>query len=228
MPNIEAPTTPEQLPPLLGFGGLFESGKDSAADHLVDTYGFAKVNMSTPIDACLIALNPIVIAEAVKYGFFRRLWRSLLGKQPEIRIERYRDVRERLGFTDAKKLKEFRSLLQRMGVEVGREIIDEDIWVDIAERSIQELRRAGTAVCISGIRFVSELDLVTKLGGTLVWVDRPGHVGQIAGGTSAHSSEHGLTADGFDVVLLNDSSLEGLHAKTDLLLIGLHSGLAAR
>jgi hypothetical protein len=206
------------LPQLLGFGGLLESGKDAIADYLVADHGFTKVNMSDPIDRCLYAVNPIVRVGIYEHGYFGNLWRALLGKKREVAVTRYREFRDSLGFTEAKKIPEIRALLQRLGVEMGRDIIDPNIWVNIARRTITEHREAGTPVVISGIRFESEQDLVKELGGDLVWVNRPGHVSAASASTGGHSSE--VKFDGFaqDIVVENDGTLADLDVKAEGLL----------
>ena len=210
---------------LFGFGGLLESGKDTIADHLVDKYGFAKVNMSDPIDMALRILNPIVLVSIIRRSWLHRLWDALCGHEPQLLIQRYDDVRTELGFTKAKTILEFRALMQRFGVEVGRQLIDNNIWVNIAERTIREHLAAGRGVCVSGVRFTDEQKLISRLDGTLVWVDRPGHLTP-ASANARHSSEVTLGADGFDVTILNDSSIAALQSRAERELLKL-TGRAA-
>jgi hypothetical protein len=207
-------TTPNApLPQLLGFGGLLESGKDAIADYLVSKHDFVKVNMSDPIDRCLYAVDPIVRIGIYEHGYFGNLWRAVLGRKREVAVVRYRELRDTLGFTEAKKIPEVRALLQRIGKEMGRDIIDVNIWTNIARRTVEEHRAAGTPVVISGIRFVEEQDMVKDLGGTLVWVNRPGHVSTASATTGGHSTE--VKFDGFDqdIIVENDGTLADLDVK---------------
>lgn len=203
--NVTPPTSPP-LPLLIGFGGLFESGKDTSADYLVAAHGFVKINMSDPIDAALYALNPIV-----------RVNTAIL---LEVKVERYQDIRDEIGYTEAKKIPEVRALLQRLGVKVGRKIIDQAVWVKIASRNIQKLREAGTPVCVSGIRFPDEQELIHRLGGTLVWVERPGHA-RTNTSINQDATETGVTEASFDQTLINDNTIEALHRQTDRLVAAL-------
>lgn len=202
-------------PQLLGFGGLLESGKDAVSDHLVVHNGFTKVNMSNPIDLCALAINAIVFAEAKQYGFLVRVWRALWNTEPEIIYTRYRELHDRLGFTEAKKIPEVRALLQRIGKDMGRDIIDVNIWVKLARRTISELLEDGHPVCISGIRFVEEQIMVKELGGQLIWVDRPGHKSAAVATTAAHATEVQFADFDQDLVLVNDGTLAELHAKAE-------------
>ena len=205
------PETQSKLPMLLGLGGLFESGKDTAADHLVETRGFAKVGMSEPIDAALYALNPIVRASA----------------GPPAGVERYRGIRDAVGYTEAKRIPEVRALLQRMGVEVGRKIFGDGVWVGIAARSIQKLRAAGIPVCVSGIRFPGEQSMITGIGGTLVWVDRPGHVPAGSVTSRGDVTEVSIGASSFGFVLVNNGSVADLRTAAGR-MVDLLGGRTAR
>ena len=202
-------------PQLLGFGGLLESGKDAVSDHLVTNNGFTKVSMSDPIDLCVLAVNPIVFGEAKQYGLLSRLWRALLRKQPEIVYTRYREIHDRLGYVEAKRIPEVRALLQRVGKEMGRDIIDIDIWTNLVRRTVVALLEDGHPVCISGIRFVEEQIMVKELGGQLIWVDRPGHKSAAVATTAAHATEVQFADFDQDLVLVNDGTLVELHDKAE-------------
>ena len=219
-------TTPP-LPPLFGFGGYLESGKDTIADYLVEHRGFVKVNMSNPIHAFVSAVNPIIdtyIRYDPRPGLIGRIFDEFLGgflgrflypNDPTIVFIRYNDLVEAVGFTEAKKHPEVRALLQRTGVEGGRQVIGDTVWVDIAARTIAEIRSQGHGAIISGVRFGNEQDLVRSNGGRLIWVDRPGHVP--ANINLTHATEGGLDPKSFDETVVNDSTLDALHMKAEQL-----------
>jgi hypothetical protein len=203
--------TTSTQPPVLGFGGLMESGKDTAADHLIEQHQLEKVNMSAPIHQFVYNQNPIIDAFIVhlrRPGFLGRL----LPKVPEIRFIRYAELVDAVGFTDAKKHDEARAILQRTGYDAARKVIADDVWVRLAERRILELREQGIGAILSGVRFPNEQDLIRGLGGTLVWVERPGHT---PAGSTSHATEAGLDPDTFDTVITNSSTLEDLYAKAE-------------
>jgi len=187
---------------LIGFGGKLASGKDTAADYLVEEYGWIKLNMSAPLHEAMLALNPLVPVE-FKYGTGH--WR-------------YSDLVDKVGYTDAKKNPEVRRLLQALGTEVGRNMFSENVWIDIAAGNIDSFRDQGYNVAITGIRFPNEVDMIHQdrghgAPGELVWVDRPG-LESAEQALASHSSES-MDAAWFDRTLVNDGSLDDLYTKVD-------------
>lgn len=206
--------TSPSLPPLLGFGGKLQSGKDAVADYLVERHGFVKVNMSDPIDLFAGAVNPIIDA-VVHLTRKPGLLGLLRPRSIEVELIRYQDLRAQVGFTEAKKHAEFRGTLMRVGYEGGRQVIDDNIWTDKAAQTIASHRASGHGVVLSGVRFDNEQDLIRGAGGTLVWVDRPGLTATVNAG---HATENGLDPDTFDLRLANTGTLDDLYAKADELL----------
>jgi len=191
---------------LIGYGGPAGSGKDASADHLVDRHGFTKLNMSDPLLAAMLILDPIIPAPG-KY---------IAGAHMNSN-ERFSDLHKIFGYVETKKHPEVRRLLQQLGTEFGRKVLGEDTWVNIAARRIIQLREAAVAsedgnVAITGIRYRNELEMIHRLGGTSVWVKRPSLTG--IGALSAHSSENSLSEEDFDATLLNDGSLGDLELAT--------------
>jgi hypothetical protein len=191
------------LPPLIGFGGALAAGKDTVADYIVEHHEAVKVNMSAPLVAAMLALNPLVehyIAgtnvEHVGTGSYIR----------------YRELHEAIGYVAAKKNPEVRRLYQVLGTEVGRDLISENVWVDIASRTIQQHRAEGFPVVITGIRFENEQQMIRDLGGTLVYVTRG-----TEGTVGTHASETSVRREDFDVTIENLSTLEALYASAETL-----------
>lgn len=197
---------------LYGVGGYLRSGKDAFADRLVAEHGFTKLNMSDPLVEATGYLNPwirldldvLILTEEddshwayqAKAGTFVK-WKALLRS---------------VGYVDSKKHQDVREFLQNLGTEVGRNMFDENVWVNIAEEKISKLRADGNSVVITGVRFQNELDMIFDGGGTSIWIARPG-TEPIPGG---HSSENSLNPDLFERVIQNDSSLEDFLERTDI------------
>lgn len=201
------------LPILIGLGGRLRSGKDALADHLVARHGFVKIGFSDPLNLALQVLNPLIPLDFDVH----RADGSLLGRQNT--LVRYSDLAQTVDYADAKRHREVRELLQRLGTEVGRNMIDENVWVNVAVNTIKNYRNAGTPVVLTGVRFANEVEAVRGLPASrTVWVDRPG-IG--TGTTSAHASEHSITAEDFDQVVVNDGTLDDLYAKADDLVASL-------
>lgn len=169
----------------IGVGGYATAGKDAFAD-VLEEQGFYRTAMSAPLNEILKVLNPYVRDEN---GY----------------VARYAEFEELCGYTRIKKIPEVRRLLQVLGTEVGRKMIDPDVWVKLAVKSMMPHPNAA----VTGIRFPNEMRLIREHGGLLVWIDRPG-----VAPVNTHESDNTLTELDFDVVVHNDGSLEDLHEKT--------------
>ncbi|KAB1661540.1 adenylate kinase [Pseudoclavibacter sp. CFCC 13796] len=183
-------SAPTHYPRLFGIGGHYRSGKDTFAGLLAEHHEPTVVlGFSDPLHDALAALNPYV--------------------EPGVRFSDL--IASGLSFTEAKAHPEVRALLQRLGTDVGRNIINQNCWVNIAERRIEEAFNEGASVVITGVRFPNELALIKRLGGFTIWVDR-----NIDRRLAAHPSERSLTSGAFDAVVFNNGTLEDLsHAAAD-------------
>lgn len=203
------------MPTVILVGGQLTSGKDAFADHLVDKHGFKKLGMSDTLAEALYVLNPLVNVYPVDIP-------TEVGAVNSA-VTRYQRLVDTIGYVEAKKNPEVRRLLQVLGTEVGRKLLDNDIWVKAARKKISELTAAGHDVVITGIRFPNELALEQQLNeeyddidaAVSVWVDRPSLPKPPA---DAHASEASVTADDFQYVLTNDRDLNGLYVAADGLL----------
>lgn len=185
-------------PTLIGLGGKLRSGKDVIADHLVAEHGFVKIGMSDALHEALLAIDPIL---DTTHGL-------------EVH---YSDAIGAFGYVETKaRFPEARRLLQNLGTEVGRNMIGENVWVNIMARKIDDHRGAGHPVAVTGIRFPNEVSMIEELGGLAVWVERPGAHAPTKE-TAAHASEKSVSAEDFALTLVNDSSLENLRKATSLL-----------
>lgn len=191
-------------PTLIGLGGRLRAGKDAVADYLVEHHGFVKLGMSDALNEAMNRLNPIVGVE-----------QNLRG----LKAVRYAELVEREGYVEAKKNAEVRKLLQRLGTEVGRNLLGEDTWTTPAGRTIEPLLLEGKSVVITGIRYPNEATLIQQFAGYSVWVERPSEVDSSAP-AAAHSSENGVTAEDFDTTIINDGTLEDLYVKVERLVKG--------
>jgi len=196
---------------IVGIGGLYGAGKDAVSDYLVDNYDWVKFGMSDALNDALLKLNPLV---PVKQDDPEpdAIW----AVQNRITAHvRYDELYASVGYVEAKKNPEVRRLLQVLGTEVGRNMIDDAVWVNIAKRRVLDASR-NRDVILTGIRYPNEQDMIRSIGGDLWWVDRPGFA-RAAGGTQ-HSSETTLSSAGFDQTIRNDGTLNDLYIKIDDLI----------
>lgn len=167
---------------IIGVGGLKTAGKDVVADYLVREHGFVKLGMSDALLEALLVLNPVV---------------DFLDVEPL----RFKEFVEWQGYTHAKNHYEVRRLLQVLGTDVARNLLDEYIWVDKVWKRIEELPPTQNVV-VTGIRFRNELVIAQENW----YVERPGLV------NDGHESEQ-LEPHQFDRCLINDGTITELEDK---------------
>lgn len=187
---------------LIGIGGKLASGKDTVADYLVAEHGWVKFGMSDALGDALYELNPIIDTKINRDGESDRIVPAY-----------YRPLVDRVGYVEAKTNPEVRRLLQVLGTEVGRKMIDENVWVDIILRRIASAQVEGYNVIVTGIRFQNEIAMIRRIGGEGWWVDRPGL--DTPEGAASHSSENGVSLTDFDLLLSNSGTLTQLYAQVD-------------
>lgn len=211
---------------IVGVGGLLTSGKDAFADYLVTSWDYTKTFMSHPLHQWMRAENPWIKLD--KPVQCMEGWTLEPGE-----FHPYNYIVHQVGYTEAKEQTEIRRALQRIGTECGRKLISENVWADAMEREIRQLLARGiNHIVVTGIRYANELQMIQRLGGETVWIERPSarasHEEKIrsaaaSADTATHSSEVSLDAGRFDSVIENDGSLELLFARADR-WVGVHRG----
>jgi deoxynucleotide monophosphate kinase-like protein len=175
---------------LIGLLGYAQSGKDSAAQTLVEE-GFTRFAFADVMRDMLYALNPIVIPVDPDWG--------------SDSSRRVRDLVEERGWDNAKTdVAEIRQLMQRLGTEAGRNILGENIWVD----TTMAKARGYENVVITDVRFPNEANAITTAGGELWRIVRPG-----IGPVNNHPSETALDGYATRIDLENDGDLLQLHGR---------------
>jgi hypothetical protein len=175
---------------IIGLSGYARSGKDTAADNLINRHGFTRYSFAAPIKEAMYILNPIVYSDSI--GDFR-----------------YRNLVDVYGLDSAKDSHpEIRRLLQVFGTEVGRNMFGNNFWVDLTLNSLKEEN-----VVISDVRFKNEADAIKSAGGQVWRINRHG-----VGPVTDHSSEIDLDDYLFDHIIDNDYSVVDLNNIIDMLL----------
>jgi hypothetical protein len=180
---------------VVGIVGYAQVGKDTVAQFLVREYGFRRLALADVLREMLYALNPLVQVT-----------------QPDTQVDETVGLQsfvDRWGWERAKQVSEHlatspwtvRRYLQRLGTEAGRDILGEDVWVDLLLQRAQTLQR----VVVPDIRFPNEAKAIRALGGQLIRVTRKG-IGPVNG----HASE--IAGDNLDVdhVIHNDGDVRDL------------------
>ena len=140
---------------IVGFLGFIGSGKDTAADYLVNSYGFRRDSFA----------NTLKDAVANVFGWDRTL---LEGRTTEAR-----EWREQVDTWWADRLNmpnlTPRWVLQYWGTEVCRVGFHDDIWIASLEN---KLRKTSDSIVISDVRFPNEINAIHKVGGIVVRIKR--------------------------------------------------------
>lgn len=166
---------------IIGMSGYARSGKDTIGIKLTE-YGYVRASFADYIREALYTLNPFVSdGRTIKSVIDEFGWEGSKTTHPEIR-----------------------ELLQRLGSEVGRELIEKDLWVNLTFKNLPD----GSKIVVTDCRFPNEAAIVKRLGGEMWRVERPGF-----GAANAHPSETALDTWKFDRVFNNSGSVEELHAE---------------
>ena len=180
---------------ILGITGLKGSGKDTVAAHLERRHGWTRRAFADKLKT--IAAD---------------LW-DLSAEQVHGHITVKEAVDARWGVTP-------RHFLQVLGTEAARHGHPET-WIRYLLRKIVEERLITSEEwgveplrgwVISDCRFPNEADAIRKHGGRILRVVRPGFD---TGVGNAHASESGVTAIQADHVIVNEGTLDDLHAGVD-------------
>lgn len=175
---------------VLGLSGYARSGKDTVADHLVETQGYTRISFADPMREALVALDPVIHLGGYPIGVAAAVrmvgWEKLKGMSSDIR-----------------------PLMQRFGTEVGRAMFGENFWVELALSRIPD----GSKVVFADVRFPNEADAIRDLGGEIWRIERSG-----VEAVNAHVSERALDDYTFDATITNAGTLEDLYAAADALI----------
>lgn len=180
---------------VLGLGGFKESGKDAFADGLPPDK-WVVIGMSDPLVRAVGVVNPYLPDVQM---YLADYWVEQEGD--------YARMKEQSP--------EYRRILQVFGTDFGRDMVDANIWVDMALDQIQRFRDKGLNVAVTGIRFPNEIEAIRSIGGQLLWIERDG----VDSTKDAHASENSVSKRDFDEVVHNDSTIAELHKKAHRLAL---------
>jgi hypothetical protein len=139
---------------IVGFVGFIGSGKDTAADYLVNFHGYRRESFA----------NTLKDAVSVVFGWDRTM---LEGRTKEAREWRERSDEwwsNRLGKDITP-----RWILQHWGTDVLRQHFHDDIWIASLEN---KMRKTADNIVISDVRFPNEIKAIHNAGGIVVRVKR--------------------------------------------------------
>ena len=140
---------------IIGFVGLIGSGKDTAADYLVNFHGFRRDSFAGTLKDAVAAV----------FGWDRTLLEGRTKEAREWREQIDPWWAERLGMPDLTP----RWILQWWGTEVCRKAFHNDIWIASLEH---KLLTSNDDIVISDVRFPNEITAIHKAGGLVVRIKR--------------------------------------------------------
>lgn len=193
---------------IIGICGFIGSGKDTAADFLVNLHNFKRESFAATLKD---AVSDI-------FGWDRDMIEGRTQASRDWREQKDEWWSKRLGIDITP-----RFILQQWGTNVLREHFHDDIWIASLEN---KLRTAKDNIVITDCRFPNEIKGLKEQGGKIVWIQRgiTPHWYDIAckanqGDTKAaqwlkengiHASESSWAGTKFDVVIDNNRSLDYL------------------
>jgi|TARA_R110001592_G_scaffold92661_1_gene269839 hypothetical protein len=202
----------------IGILGNIGSGKNTVAQYFA-TKGCIPTSFAGPIkDLCTSV-----------FGWDRDLLEGETDESREFResIDLYWSNKLNIsGFTP-------RLALQLIGTDVMRDHFNQDIWLNSLEYRVKKLHNQNECVVISDVRFRNELELISRVGGTTILVQRNEKpewydIALAANGGDAvakhimsrdfkdvHSSEYDWIGCKIDFTIDNNGSLEELYAIVD-------------
>ena len=201
---------------IIGICGFIGSGKDTAADYLVNVHVFCRESFA----------NSLKDAVAQVFGWDRVLLEGRTIQSREWREQQDDWWTNRLGIAITP-----RWVLQHWGTEVCRQAFHDDIWIASLEN---KLRNSKDNIVISDCRFPNEVKSIKNAGGIIVCVERGirPHWYDIAiqankGSTSAiswlekeniHASETAWIGTEFDAIVDNNSTTDNLFSQINNLV----------
>ena len=169
---------------LVGLIGKARSGKDTAAYHMHLHHGYQRYAFAEPIKDMISAAFGYQIGESE--GADKEQVIKWLGKSP-------------------------RQLMQLLGTEWGRELINPNIWLLLAEQTLLHHQRRGhTGLVISDVRFDNEAKWIIEQGGSLIEITRG-----VASSVNEHVSESGVDIRLPRFMVANDGTLDELYEAID-------------
>jgi hypothetical protein len=174
---------------IIGIHGKKRSGKSTVTRYLVEQYGFGEVSFAAPMKRALATMLAIDIQD-LERDDLKEAVLPWLGRSP-------------------------RYLMQTLGTQWGRELVNDRIWITLAERAMYRHRRLGMAgVVFSDVRFDNEAEAVLGWGGQVWTITRP----TMAAAADNHASERGISTNLPSRGIVNCKGFPDLYKRVDALM----------
>ena len=199
---------------IIGFVGLIGSGKDTAADYLVNFHGFRRDSFAGTLKDAISSI----------FGWDRTLLEGRTKEAREWREQQDNWWSERLGRDITP-----RWILQYWGTEICRKAFHNDIWIASLEH---KLLSSHDDIVISDVRFPNEITAIHKAGGLVVRIKRGEEPNWLSAAESfnrgpngnatwavsgaklekakIHASEYSCVGGKIDHTVFNDTTIDSL------------------
>lgn len=170
---------------IYGITGRKGSGKDTAGEFFIKA-GFIRVKFA---DAVKGMLRIMLVTAGYSYEEAKELIDGSRKEEPLHLLEG----------------KTMRWAMQSLGTEWGREMISENLWVNITEGRCRALR---DKIIITDMRFPNEAGMILRLGGQTIRIVRDSVMCD-----ATHDSERFIDDLKVDWVITNNGTIDDLHLK---------------
>lgn len=192
------------LPPLLGCTGRARSGKDTVCKMICELdLGYVPTSFAFPIKQLAVLL----LSPDARDFYFQNL-------KPAPVVDKLKALYENATLKDLEeKTPEVgRPILQLLGTEVGRELVDSDLWVKIFGEVLSVMYGKWGEygrTTISDVRYANEAQAIKQYGGVLLNIEREN--AGLSGIQALHVSEAmGALGHCRTITLKNDGTVEEL------------------
>lgn len=170
---------------IIGITGRARSGKDTLANFLVEHGEAERMSFANPVRRFISKLTGIKMDDLLDGPLKEQPLPEFGGKSP-------------------------RQMMQTLGTEWGRDLIDPNLWITVARKELEFAANYPLAwrpelVVFSDVRFENEAAMIRELGGQIIHIRRPG-----AEAVNSHVSEAGVRVAHGDVVVNNEFGLDHL------------------
>lgn len=173
---------------IIGLSGYAQVGKDTVAQILVEDYGFTRIGFADTIKKAAYILDPIITLDGM------RLAHAI----------------DKFGWDGAKQVPEVRRILQVLGSEIGRDLIDPQLWVELTMHSVHP----DDKIVISDVRYRNEAEEIKWKHGEIWRISRI----QKDTPVNIHRSETDMDSWDFDHYVSNSATIDDLKEEIAILM----------